>query len=129
MSRMLVVDDDPTIVAIYKNIFEKHGFDVEVARDGQTALDAYHRERPDIVLLDINIPQLSGIAWLQAVRHEPGAKVPVVVLTAGTTKAQVLSAWNVGASCVLLKSRDEPQRVLDVVQALTAGEGPKTWGH
>lgn len=130
MSKVLVIDDDPMIVAIYQRLFRAQGFDVETASDGPAGLAAFHRAAPDVVLLDINIPGLDGIEWLQTVRHEPRfATFPVVVLTAGSTRVQVMTAWNVGATCVLLKSRDDPQRVLDVVRAIVGGNGPKTWAR
>ncbi len=129
MSKILVIDDDPTIVAIYRNAFSKQGFAVETANDGVTGLTRFHEWQPDIVLLDINIPALNGLEWLQTIRHEPSfEKFPVVVLTGGSTRANVMSAWNVGATCVMLKSRDEPQRIIDVVKAVLGNAGPRTWG-
>jgi len=129
MSKILVIDDDPMIVAIYRNAFSKQGFDVDVAEDGAVGLQKFHLAKPDIVLLDINIPGLNGLDWLQTIRHEPGFdKFPVVVLTGGNTRANVMSAWSSGATCVMLKSRDEPQRVIDVVKAVLGNRGPQTWG-
>ena len=130
MSKVLIIDDDPITVAIYRKLFASHGFDVEVAVDGSTGLSAFLQARPDIVLLDLGLPGLNGFDWLRAIREDPAlAKFPVVVLTGVSSRAQVMSALSVGASCVLLKSRDEPQRVLDVVTALLEGDGPMTWGH
>jgi DNA-binding response OmpR family regulator len=129
MSKVLVIDDDATIVAIYRNAFTRQGFDVESAADGQAGLAKFHSWKPDVVLLDINIPELNGLEWLKTIRHEPDfAKFPVVVLTGGSTKSNVLSAWSVGATCVMLKSRDEPQRVIDVVKAVLGDKAPLAWG-
>ncbi len=129
MPKVLLIDDDPTVVAMYDKLFRRHGYEVASAGDGASGLESFHRERPDLVLLDLGLPGMSGLQWLQTVRRQPGLdKLPVVVLTAGGTKAQVLSALSVGASCVLLKARDQPQRVIDVAQTLISGEGPKTWG-
>ena len=121
MSKILVIDDDPTIVAIYRNTFATHGFEVESAEDGAVGLQKLHLWKPDIVLLDINIPGMSGVEWLQTIRREREfERFPVVVLTGGNTKANVMSAWTYGATCVMLKSRDQPHRVVDVVEAVLA---------
>ena len=126
MSKILVIDDDPVIVAIYRNAFARQGFEVDSAEDGAIGLQKFHLAKPDLVLLDINIPGLSGLDWLRTIRHESGlAKFPVVVLTGGNTRANVMSAWSSGATCVMLKSRDEPQRVIDVVKAVLGKQGPQ----
>ena len=130
MNKVLVIDDDPTVVAIYRKAFAVRGFDVDVAYEGVTGLDKFHIWKPDVVLLDLNIPGLNGLEWLHTIRHEPDfAKFPVVVLTGGSTRANVLSAWSSGATCVLLKSRDEPRRVIDVVKAVLGSLGPKATQH
>src|SRR5262249_49091334 len=92
-------------------------------------LDKFRADRPDIVLLDINIPELNGFEWLKTIRQDPHfAKFPVVVLTGGNTRANVLQALGAGATAVMLKSRDDPQRVIDGIKATGAGDGPTTWG-
>jgi DNA-binding response OmpR family regulator len=130
MSKILVIDDDPTIVAIYRTAFRKSGFEVDAAEDGAAALQKFHDWKPDVVLLDINIPGVNGLDWLQTIRQNPDfAKFPVVVLTGGTTRNNVMSAWSSGATCVMLKSRDEPQRVIDVVKAVLENRGSQSARH
>src|ERR1051326_5706255 len=128
MAKILVIDDDPMIVAIYRKALTTAGFYVDSAGDGTTGLRKFREDKPDIVLLDINIPELNGFAWLQTIRQEPHyAKFPVVVLTGGSTRDNVLRALGAGATAVMLKSRDEPQKVIDVIRAVIGDNGPQTY--
>lgn len=123
MSKVLVIDDDPMIVAIYEKLFLAQGYEVAVANDGEQGLVAVEEFKPDVVLLDLNLPNLSGTAWLRHIRKHPGLrKLPVVVLTAGTFAVQVKSALDAGATQVLSKARQTAAQVGEAVRiALTAG--------
>jgi DNA-binding response OmpR family regulator len=68
MASILVADDDPTVVVALQHILEQAGFRVIVARDGQEALEAMSREVPDLLLLDIMMPRLSGYDVCERVR-------------------------------------------------------------
>lgn len=119
MSKVLVIDDDPTIVSIYCNKFEALGFAVEGAPTGEEGLLALKRFKPDVVLLDLDLPQASGVDVLQQIRSESDSeKLPVVAFSAGTVAGQVIAAWDAMATCVLMKGRDQPARVLDVVKSV-----------
>ena len=69
MQSILIADDDPTIVVALQYLLEKAGFRVVVARDGQEALDAMKREVPDLLLLDVMMPRLSGYDVCERVRE------------------------------------------------------------
>jgi DNA-binding response OmpR family regulator len=114
-----MIDDDPLIVAVYRRHFERAGFDVAGASDAQSGLAALSDSRPSVVLLDLGLPDLSGVELLRRIRKVPALReLPVVAFTAGTSPEQVLSAWDAQANCVLMKGRDHPARVVDVVRAL-----------
>ena|SRR3989344_3104198 len=70
MKKLLLVDDDLDIRKIYKQVFEKSGFDVDTADDGLQALEKMKNDTWDVVLLDIQLPKLSGIEVLQTLRKE-----------------------------------------------------------
>lgn len=123
MSTVLLVDDDPVITAVYESLFAMAGFEVQTAQDGELGLAAVHRHRPDAVLLDLSMPKLNGLQWLEKVRRDPRfAKLPVVVFTAGAIAWQVNAARNSDVTMVLSKKGTDPQKVVDAVKtALITG--------
>ncbi len=80
---ILVVDDEPNIVLSLEFIMQKEGYDVSVARDGEEALQAIKEKTPDLVLLDIMMPAMSGYEVCQRIRANPEWKdIRIVMLTA-----------------------------------------------
>ncbi len=83
MATILVVEDSPDIRALMKLLLEAEGHRVALAGDGQAAIAATSRERPDLILMDIQLPDLDGGAALGRLRADPGtAGICVVALTA-----------------------------------------------
>ena len=79
MKTCLVVDDSKVVRMVPRKILEELGFDVSEAEDGQVALDMSMERMPDVVLLDWNMPIMSGIEYLRALRVTEKGKRPVVV--------------------------------------------------
>ena len=79
MKNCLVVDDSKVVRLVARKILEELGFDVSEAEDGQVALDMSMERMPDVVLLDWNMPIMSGIEYLRALRVTEEGKRPVVV--------------------------------------------------
>jgi len=83
--RLLVVDDDPVVVDMVGQLLEGEPYEVEAAADGQEALEAISRRRPDVILLDLLMPRMDGFAVIEHLRQDPEyALIPVIVLTAKT---------------------------------------------
>ena len=121
--KLLVIDDDPLITALYQRRFETVGFNVEVAADGAQGLAAVRRFNPDIVLLDLNMPNVTGVEWLRAIRDDPKFhQLPVVVFTAGVGSWQETSLRNSDVTYVLPKAGTKPQAVVDAVRAAALGK-------
>ena len=79
---ILVVDDDPTVIELYKRMFKNYGLDVLVARDGDKGLKMIKEQKPDFVILDIRMPKLDGIEVMKEVRKDASTKdTPVLILT------------------------------------------------
>ena len=79
---ILVVDDDPTVIELYKRMFKNYGLDVLVARDGDKGLKMIKEQKPDFVILDIRMPKLDGIEVMKEVRKDASVKdTPVLILT------------------------------------------------
>jgi CheY-like chemotaxis protein len=82
-ARILIVEDHPTMREAMRLVLEGEGFDIDEASDGDQALAAVREERPDLVLLDMSIPGVSGPDVLAAVKKDPdNSKVRVIVVTA-----------------------------------------------
>ena len=79
--KILVVDDDLHIQRLYKEEFEDEGYEVIVASNGQEAIDLFEKETPDIVTLDILLPDIDGIRILRQMK-EKNPKIPVIMSTA-----------------------------------------------
>lgn len=79
--KVLIVEDDKDICDLYANLFMRHGFTVYTAPDGRAALDKFEKKEPDILLLDIMMPNVDGYAVLKAVRKNLKRYVPVIMLT------------------------------------------------
>src|SRR5919112_925830 len=92
---ILVVDDEPTLRETLVDALEGEGFRVVAAADGRDALTAFRAERPDLVLLDLMLPELSGIEVCRIIRAESG--VPIVMLTAKDSELDKVVGLELGA--------------------------------
>ncbi len=96
--KILVVDDEPDIVEIVKTNLEGAGFDVVVAYDGREGLGKVRSESPDLVILDVLMPEIDGWDVLTAIEAEPEtAGLPVIMLTSKTEDADILRGLSEGA--------------------------------
>lgn len=98
MSRILIVDDDPGLRQLYQKVLSRQGYDVRLAANGADALMAMEMSMPDLVMLDLAMPDMDGIALLRIIRRTAGwEKIPVIVLTAFTdnTRLAPLAELNV----------------------------------
>ena len=80
--KIIVIDDDPDIVTFLSTLLEDHGYDYVTAIDGQEGIDKTRAEKPDLILLDITMPEKSGVRFYREVRGDPELKdTPVVMVT------------------------------------------------
>jgi DNA-binding response OmpR family regulator len=120
VSRVLVVDDDADIRELVAFKLEQAGFEVTAAADGQLGLDAALRGRPDLVLLDLMLPKLSGLEVCRRLREDPAtAATPVILLTAKAQEADVQRAFSAGADDYVVKPFS-PRELVTKVQAVLA---------
>src|ERR1700728_3438399 len=94
-TRVLVVEDDPNIVDLIRSNLAVRGFDTVVSNDGLRALELLEREQPDIVLLDLMLPQVDGFELCRQVRER--SNVGVIVVSARGGERDKVTALNVGA--------------------------------
>jgi DNA-binding response OmpR family regulator len=98
---ILVVDDEPTLRETLVDALEGEGFRVVAAADGREALTTFRAERPDLVLLDLMLPELSGIEVCRIIRAESG--VPIVMLTAKDSELDKVVGLELGADDYVTK--------------------------
>lgn len=118
---ILIVEDDPITADLYQRKFTAEQFTVELAGDGGTAIESLRARRPDVVLLDLQLPQVNGIEVLKFVRATPALQtLPVIVFTNAYLGNLVQSAWRAGANKCLTKAICSPRQVVDVVRLTLA---------
>jgi two-component system alkaline phosphatase synthesis response regulator PhoP len=119
---ILVVDDERGIVKLARDYLEQGGFRVITAADGGTALAAARHERPDLVVLDLNLPGLDGLDVCRALRRD--SDVPVIMLTARVDEADRLIGLELGADDYVTKPfspRELVARVRAVLRRVRGG--------
>ncbi len=120
MTTILVADDDPDIRELITFKLEQSGYQVASCGDGPSALAAVGRSAPDLLLLDLNMPGMSGLDVCRAVRRDPAtATVPVIMLTARTQEADVEASFSAGADDYIPKPFS-PREVVSRVEAVLA---------
>jgi DNA-binding NarL/FixJ family response regulator len=120
-SRILIVDDHPLTREALSSLLRAHGFDViGCASDGEEAIGAAARLRPDLILLDLSMPGLDGLSALPRLR-DAAPESEVVVLTASGTEENLLSAIRAGAAGYLLKT-EPPERIAAFLDGVVDGE-------
>jgi DNA-binding response OmpR family regulator len=102
--RILIADDEPNIVVSLEYLMKREGHAVSIARDGGEALAAIRRDRPDLVLLDVMMPSMSGFDVCQAVRADPAlAGVRILMLTAKGRDTDLAKGTALGADAYMTK--------------------------
>jgi two-component system KDP operon response regulator KdpE len=100
-ANILVVDDEPQIRRVLRATLTAHGYVISDAKNGEEALDAIRKERPDLVLLDVNMPGMGGIEACREIRRISDA--PVIMLTVRSAERDKVSALDAGADDYVVK--------------------------
>ena len=98
---ILVVDDEPKIVRLARDYLEKNGFRVVTAADGQSALTTARREKPDLVILDLMLPNIDGREVCRILRRE--SDIPIIMLTALSEEIDQVTGLEIGADDYITK--------------------------
>ena len=102
MPRILVVEDEPFIALGLKSDLALEGYEVEVARDGESAVERARKEPFDLILLDVMLPRKDGFAVCRELRHH-GVRTPIIMLTAKTQEAEKVLGLELGADDYVTK--------------------------
>lgn len=122
--RILVVDDEPDVVAMFTRALEGEHFDVLQAYDGISALDAAVNDHPDLILLDIMMPMMSGYEVLGQLRADPQTqRIPVICVTSAHTAEAREQSRAAGAQAILVKPFRPAELVVQVQRVLARTHG------
>jgi two-component system, OmpR family, phosphate regulon response regulator PhoB len=128
-AKILVVEDERDIAALVAYHLTKEGYRVRTAEGGVEALEAVSAERPDLILLDLNLPGFSGYDVLTEIRRRPGVTdVPVVMLTARREESDRIKGFELGADDYLTKPFSPRELVLRVAAVLRRAQAPAVAG-
>lgn len=121
---ILVVDDDPDILRVLQLLFERNGFQVRIAPNGQEAVRILRKFTPAAVILDVMMPGISGFDVCRVIKREPRLeKVPVVFLTAKGAPQDFKLGGEAGAVAYVVKPFKQ-EKLLNIVRMLTSSPSP-----
>lgn len=120
MTTVLIAEDDPDICALVTFKLKHSGFDVRAVGDGIAALEAIRERRPDLLLLDVMMPEMSGLEVCRVLRGSPDtAKLPIIFLTARAQESDVRNGIAAGGDDYIVKPFS-PRELMNRVQAILA---------
>lgn len=119
--KILVVDDSETSLMLSKMILKKFSFDIVTATDGREAVDQAIEERPDLILLDINMPGMNGFEALTIIRKTEGiSHTPVIMVTSRGEEQNVQKGYDTGADDFVIKPFSSVELVEKIRELLKA---------
>jgi len=126
MARVLVVDDDTVLGKLYKSSIVNIGHEVEVATDGEEGLKKVEEFKPQLILTDIMMPRMDGLAFLKAVKSNEKTKdIPVIVMTNLNDEVHIKTAKEGGAVSFVLKNEHGPAEIVKAIKECFANEPTK----
>lgn len=122
MERILLIEDDPAMATLYKDFFEKEGYLIDVATDGDQGLKMALNTLPDVILLDILLPKMNGMTVMNRIRTSDwGKKEPIIILTnLDPDETMMQNITHDKQTYYLLKANTNPGEVLAKVKEVLA---------
>jgi len=116
-NKILIIEDDATISAMYKSKFEADGFEILIAADGADGLEAAKKEKPDLVMLDIIMPRMDGFSVLAELKKSQKTKnIPVIMLTNLGTDEDKDKARALGVIDYIVKANLTPAQISEKIK-------------
>jgi CheY-like chemotaxis protein len=117
---ILIADDEPEVVQLVRMILEWEGYKVVAAADGLETLERVETHNPDLILLDVRMPKMSGLTVLEHLAKSEAVAIPVIMLSVVTTQPEVRAALQRGAVAYLTKPFElkEMTRLVDQILAM-----------
>src|SRR5215212_8395846 len=121
MNKILIIEDDPCIRMIYRTGLEAEGFEVEDLSDGKAAIEFLKSNTPNLIVLDLMLPEVTGIDVLRFLRRfDSTKKVPVIVLSNAYERGMTEGARMAGANLCLCKTECNPRTLVREIRSLLA---------
>lgn len=121
MTKIAIIEDDSAIHQMYRMKFESEGFDVQLAADGRTGVALVKTFRPDLILLDLQMPEVDGLSALRQIRAEEwGKHIPVIILTNLGAEESPKELQALGISGYIVKADLTPRQVVARVKEVLA---------
>ena len=118
MIKIAIIEDDPTISQMYRMKFESDGFEVRLAANGQIGVEVVEKFQPDIILLDLQMPEMNGTEALRHIRSKDwGKTIPVIVLTNLGEEEAPREIKEFGVHSYIVKANLTPRQVVDQVKS------------
>jgi DNA-binding response OmpR family regulator len=116
MKKILIIEDDRIVANIYRNKLAVEGYQTEIAADGEAGLKLLRTLQPDLVVLDLMLPGMSGVDVIREVRGDPEfSKLPIIVFSNTYLNNMIQQAWKAGADKCISKASCSPGEVVDLV--------------
>jgi DNA-binding response OmpR family regulator len=117
MTKIAIIEDDPTINQMYRMKFEADGFDVQLASNGELGVALVESFKPDLILLDMQMPKMNGVEALTEIRsHDWGKNIPVIVLTNMGEEESPKELRSLGIEGYIVKADLTPSQVVSRVK-------------
>ncbi|MDI1301418.1 MAG: Hpt domain-containing protein [bacterium] len=118
---VMVVDDSVTVRKVTSRLLERHGYEVLLAKDGMDAIAKLEDQRPDVMLLDIEMPRMDGFEVASLVRHNPNLEdLPIIMITSRTGEKHRERAFQIGVNAYMGKPFQEDQLLETIAELLAA---------
>ena len=126
MTKILIVEDEDSVLDPLELLLSKEGFSIETARNGREGLDKFWKVSPDLVLLDIMLPEVSGTEVCRQIRAK--SNVPIIMLTAKDTEVDKVVGLELGADDYIVKPYSKAELVARIKAVLRRGAGEHVTG-
>jgi len=127
MKNILIIEDDQIVANVYRNKLAVEGYTTEVAPDGESGLKVMRTFKPQLILIDLMLPGISGVDVIREVRSEGEfSKIPIIVFSNTYLTNLIQEAWRAGANKCLSKSNCTPKDVIEIVRNAIGDSGAMT---
>jgi CheY-like chemotaxis protein len=124
MKKILIIEDNQIVANVYRNKLAVEGYQVEIALDGENGLKVMRTFQPDMIVLDLMLPQMSGVDVIKQIRSEDDfSRLPVIVFSNTYLTNLIQEAWKAGATKCLSKASCSPKEVLELVRHTIGDSG------
>jgi len=122
--KILTCDDEKHIVRLIQVNLERQGYDVITAYNGRECLEKVQEDRPDLIVLDVMMPEMTGFEVLEKLKSDPETEnIPVIMLTARAQDSDVLRGWQSGVECYLTKPFNPMELIAFVKRIFSMEDG------